>query len=101
MSKDEFQGKEIHATKVTLSGGGQEIFEDPPELDQIVRVVLEGRVTGVDHRVNDRSGDLDRNVRVKVMDIDSLSVLTYPREVTMDDGKRVDPDTGEVLGRAG
>ena len=93
-----FQGKDIHATKVRISGGAQEVFVEAPEIDQIVEITLEGRVTGVDFRVNESSGELEKHVRVKMMDIDSVGVLSYPRGVTMD-GTQVNPDTGEIVTR--
>lgn len=95
-----FQGKPVHETKIALTGGAKEVFGDVPELDQMVSVTIEGRVTGVDHRVDDKSGDLQQIVRVKVVDIDDVSVMTYPRAVTTPSGDKVDPETGEIIDRA-
>ena len=77
-----FQGKPVHASKVVLSGGAKEVFSGVPKLDQIVQVTLEGRVTGVDYRVNDSSGELEEVVRIKVVDVSDVETLTYPREVS-------------------
>lgn len=99
---DVFQGKPIHATKIKLSGGAQEVFDVPPKLDQMVQVVIDGRVSGVDYRVNESTGELEQHVRIKVVDVADMSVQSYPKAVTTPtgittmDGRRVDPETGEI-----
>ena len=84
----EFQGKKVSATKVQLTGGAKETFDGVPEIDQIVSIVVDGRVTGVDHRVNEQSGDLEQVVRVKVLDMSDVKTQTQPH-MTVVDGRRM------------
>lgn len=95
-----FQGKPVHATKIALTGGAKEVFSDRPQIDQIVSLEISGRVTGVDYRVNDSTGELEEFVRVKVLDVDSVNVETFPKAVTTPSGvtPMVDRETGEMTG---
>lgn len=88
-----FQGKQVQNTKIALTGGAQEVFDDVPEIDQIVSVTIDGRVTGIDHRVNERTGDLEQFVRIKVIDVAHIKTQTFPRMVSV--STDVDPQTGE------
>lgn len=74
----QFQGKDVQETRVKLSGGAKELFSLPPKIDQIVKVELEGRVSGVSHVVDEQTGNLVEVVTIKVMDIDGIEVLTLP-----------------------
>lgn len=77
-----FQGKPVTVSKLHMSGGAKEIaFGDEPVLDQIVSITIEGRVTGVDHRVNENTGDLEAIVRVKAIDIAGIKTLAVPDNV--------------------
>lgn len=77
-----FQGKPVSATKMNLTGGAKEIhFDNVPTLDEIVSVTIEGRVTGVDHRVNEQTGDLEAIVRVKAIDIAGIKTISVPDNV--------------------
>ena len=71
----QYKDKPVHVTKVALTGGAQELWASPPELDDLVRVTIEGRVTGVDYRVNNTTGDLEEIVRIKVVEVDGVRVL--------------------------
>lgn len=78
----QFQGKDVQETRVKLSGGAKELFTLPPKIDQIVKVEIEGRVSGVSHVVDEKSGNLVEVVTIKVMDVDSIEVLTLPLSVS-------------------
>jgi hypothetical protein len=79
-----FQGKPVSVDKLQLSGGAKElVFGTPPKLDQIVSITIEGRVTGVDHRVNEQSGDLEAIVRVKAIEIADITELSAPDGATI------------------
>lgn len=79
---DQFQGKDVQQTKVKFSGGAKELFTIPPQIDQIVRVEIEGRVSGVAHQVDESTGNLVEVVTVKVMDLNEVETLTLPLSVT-------------------
>lgn len=75
----QFQGKDVMGSQLQLSGGAKDLVHaNPPQIDQIVRVTVEGRVTGVSHTVDEKSGDLIEVVRVKVIEVDSVDELTTP-----------------------
>lgn len=75
----QFQGKDVSGVKLALSGGAKDLmFENPPQIDQIVSVTVEGRVTGVNYAVNEQSGDLEQVVRVKVIEVESVKELSTP-----------------------
>jgi hypothetical protein len=82
----QFQGKKVGATKIKLTGGAQETFEDVPEIDQIVSVVIDGRVTGVTYAVNEQTGELEQTVQVKVLDMGGIQTQASPK-LSMVDGK--------------
>jgi hypothetical protein len=74
-----FQGKPVAVSKLQLTGGAKDLIGfDEPKLDQIVRITIEARVTGVDHRVNEQSGDLESIVRCKAIDIAGVTELSDP-----------------------
>lgn len=66
----EFEGKSVHATALRImSGGNLDIDDRVLRTDQIVRVVIEGRVNGIHHKVNEKTGELERIQTVKAMDV--------------------------------
>lgn len=76
---DQFQGKDVTGLKLQLSGGAKDLtFGGPPQIDQIVRVTIEGRVSGVSYAVNESTGDLEQVVRVKVIEVDDVKELSTP-----------------------
>lgn len=78
----QFQGKDVSQTKVKFTGGAKELFTIPPKLDQIVKVEIEGRVSGVAHVVDESTGDLVEVVTVKVLDLNGVEVLALPGSVS-------------------
>lgn len=90
-----FQGKDVALTKLKFTGGAKETYFDAPEIDQIVSVTFDGRVSGVEYKVNEQSGDLEEIVSVKIIDVEAVKTQSYPNLVTVD-GKKVDTATGEV-----
>lgn len=65
-----FEGKEVHTTKVRLpSLTGLDFGNVVLATDEVVRLVIEARVTGVAHTVNERSGDLERVQTLKALDV--------------------------------
>ena len=65
----EFEGHEVCFTKAKItSAASLEIDDKAFRHDDIVQVLVEGRVTGIDHKVNDRSGKLERIHTIKVIE---------------------------------
>lgn len=65
----QFEGQDVAFTKAKItSAASLEIDDRVFRHDDIVRFVIEGRVTGVDHKVNDRSGNLERIHTIKAID---------------------------------
>ena len=91
-----FQGKDVALTKLKFTGGAKETYLDAPKIDQIVSVTFDGRVSGVEYKVNEQTGDLEEIVSVKIIDIETVSNQTYPNLVSVD-GQTVDADSGEVV----
>lgn len=68
-----FEGKEVATTKLVIgSARNLDIDDRVLRTDAIVRVAIEGRVTGVHHRVNERTGELERIQTVKAIDVEFL-----------------------------
>ncbi len=68
-----FEGHEVHGTKLRLvSALALEIDDRVLRHDHIVRLAVEARIVGVDHRVNDRNGSLDRIHTAKVLEVEFL-----------------------------
>jgi len=63
-----FEGKPVEGArlKVTTAAHGLEV-DAVLRMDDIVRVVIEARVAGVDHKVNERTGALVRHQTLKVI----------------------------------
>lgn len=79
-----FQGKAVSSHKLQLTGGAKDLmFGDAPEIDEIIEVTFEGRVTGVDHRVNEKTGDLEAIVRVKAIDIGGIKSMSSPNTTSV------------------
>lgn len=91
-----FQGKPVALTKIQFVGGAKEIFDEDMEVDQIVSINVDGRVSGVSYTVNEKTGDLEQVVKVKVIDVADIKTESYPRLVTVDN-KQINPETGEVV----
>lgn len=64
-----FEGEEVNDLRAKLtSTNGLEISDDPHRMDQTVAMVVVGRVTRVDHVVDERSGKLARVETFKVVE---------------------------------
>lgn len=69
-----FEGKEVHSTKLVIKGvnsldtpGDREL-----KIDDIVRLAVEARVTGVYHTVAEDDGSLQRVQHVKCIEVDLI-----------------------------
>jgi hypothetical protein len=66
----DFEGKHVATTKVRLASTlGLDINNVVLHTDDIVRIVVEARVTGISHQVNERSGDLERIQTLKAIEV--------------------------------
>lgn len=64
-----FEGEQVHGLRAKLtSATNLELSEDPHRLDETVRMLVTGRVTRVDHVVDERSGQLMRVETFKVVE---------------------------------
>lgn len=63
-----YEGKPVDGArlKVTTAGPGLEV-DEVLRIDDIVRVVIEARVSGIDHKVNERTGALIRHQSLRVI----------------------------------
>lgn len=69
----DFEGKAVQTTRLrVMSATNLEIDDRVLRTDQIVRLVIEGRVNGIHHKVNEKTGDLERVQTVKAMDVSFL-----------------------------
>lgn len=68
----QFEGKEVHGTKLVIKGVNALATPGDRELkiDDIVRLAVEARVTGVYHTVADEDGSLQRVQHVKCIEVD-------------------------------
>jgi hypothetical protein len=65
-----FEGKPVSTTKIRIvSPVGLDIDNEVLRMDDIVRMVVEGRVTKVEHVVNDKSGEIERIQTIKVIEV--------------------------------
>lgn len=63
-----FEGEEVTFTKAKVTSvSGLEIGDQVFRLDQVVRMVVEARVVGIDHKVN-ADGKLERVHNMKALD---------------------------------
>lgn len=79
-----FEGKPVDATtlKVASPHAGLEI-DAVLRMDDIVRVVVEARVSRIDHQVNERTGQLIRHQSAKVI---SAALIPWNPEDPEDTG---------------
>lgn len=79
-----FEGKPVEATrlKVTSPTHGLEI-DKVLRMDDIIRVVIEARVSDVAHKVNERTGALIRHQSAKVI---SAALIPWNPEDPNDEG---------------
>lgn len=64
-----FEGEEVHQLRAKLtSANGLELGDDPHRLDQTIAMVVTGRVTRIDHIVDERTGQLARVEAFKVIE---------------------------------
>lgn len=64
-----YEGKEVADTKLRVGSTiGLDIGGAVLKVDDIVRIVVEGRVTSVNHVVNEKTGELVRVQSVKAID---------------------------------
>lgn len=69
-----FEGKEVAFTKAKLtSAANLEIDDQVFRVDDYVRMVIEGRVSAVNHNVNDKTGNLERVHTIKAIDCQVVS----------------------------
>lgn len=75
-----FQGKSVHQHKIKIVGGPKDLYESDviPEIDQIVSLRIDGRVSGVSYAVDEKSGDLVQVIQVRAIDIADLAVEVEP-----------------------
>lgn len=63
-----FEGEEVQFTKAKITSvSGLEIGDRVFRMDQVVRMVVEARVVGIDHKVN-HDGKLERVHNMKALD---------------------------------
>lgn len=80
----DYEGKEVAATSVTLTSlANLDVENTVVAIDDVVRFVGEGRVVGVNHVVNDKTGQLVRTQRIKVIEI---AVACWDEDDPVDDG---------------
>lgn len=72
-----FAGKHVDQARLRMTSATVEAT-DVHDIDDIVRVVLEGRVTSVDHRVNETTGDLIRLHTVKILEVEQIEKVVAP-----------------------
>lgn len=66
----DFEGKTVATTKVRMSSTlGMDIQNTVLKTDDVVYLVVEARVTGISHQVNERTGDLERVQTLKAIEV--------------------------------
>lgn len=63
-----FEGETVHAVRARLTSTSIELGDDVHRLDDTARLVVTGRVTRIDHVVDDRTGNLLRVETFKIVD---------------------------------
>jgi len=63
-----FEGKEVALTKAKITSIALRIEDRVFRVDEYVRMYIEGRVSGIDHKVNDKTGGLERIHVIKAID---------------------------------
>ncbi len=61
-----FEGQPVDGTKIRLTGVAGLEVDEVLKMDQVVRIVVEGRVTGIGHAVEEKTGRLFRVHAVKI-----------------------------------
>lgn len=70
----EFEGNKVHRTKAQFtSATNLEVEDEVYRLDQVKRFYVEAKVVNVHHRVNEKTGELDRVQVLKVVDVKPVS----------------------------
>jgi len=65
----EFEGQEVSFTKAKITSvSGLEVGDQVFRMDETVRMVVEARVVGIDHKVNPTTGKLERVHLMKALD---------------------------------
>jgi hypothetical protein len=65
-----YEGRQVHATALKVASvSNLECDDRVVKLDDIVRLVVEGRVSSISHTVNDKTGELIRVQTVKAIDV--------------------------------
>lgn len=77
-----FGGKEVRASMLRMTAATVELDDQVIGIDDIVRIVIEGRVTSVNHQVNERTGDLERLHTVRALGVERVQVVV-PKGVTV------------------
>ena len=66
-----FEGKPVTTTKLKVtSTAGLDIENRVLKTDDIIRIVVEARVAGVNHVVNERSGEMERVHTAKALTVE-------------------------------
>lgn len=74
-----FEGQDVAFTKAKLTSvAGLEINDEVLRMDGMVRMYIEGRVTRIDHVVNERTGALERLHTIKAIDCELLPYEKLP-----------------------
>ncbi len=69
-----FEGQPVEFARVKLSGvTGLDVGDHVNRIDDVVKLVVEGRVVRVDHVVDDKSGRLIRVHTIKAVDVVQLN----------------------------
>lgn len=72
-----FCGKPVDAARVRMTSATVD-STDVHDIDDVVQVTFEGRVTSVDHRVNEQTGELVRVHTIKVLEVEHVQRLVAP-----------------------
>lgn len=70
----EFEGNKVHRTKAQFtSASNLEVADEVYRLDEVKRFYVEAKVVDVRHKVNEKSGELDRVQVLKVVDVQPIT----------------------------
>lgn len=65
-----FEGKLVHSTSLKLSSAtGLDIDDRVLRTDDIIHVLVDARVSGINHLVDERTGKMERVQTAKVLDV--------------------------------
>lgn len=66
-----FEGKPVSATKLKItSTAGLDVGDRVLKVDDIIRILVDARVSQVHHNVNERNGDLERVQTAKALAVE-------------------------------